>query len=606
MASSRIEDYALIGDCETVALVSRAGSIDWLCWPRFDSPACFAALLGSPENGRWRIAPPDDQIKRITRAYRDGTIVLETRFETTTGTATLIDFMPIRDGKANLVRIVVGESGEVPFDVDLVIRFDYGRDIPWVFHADDDALLAIAGPDLLSLRTPVELQGEDFHTVGHFTVKAGERVPFVLTHASSTERSPPAVDPDDALVRTEAVWRAFAEKCRPVGAWSGAVQRSLVTLKALTYAPTGGIVAAATTSLPERIGGERNWDYRFCWLRDASFTLLSLMSLGYYDEAEAWRDWLMRAIAGAPAQIQIMYGIAGERRLVEWEVDWLTGFEGSRPVRVGNAAADQLQLDVFGQVADVLFQASEGGLAPHPRTTQIGSVILDHLAKIWREPDEGIWEVRGPRQHFTYSKVMAWTAFNRAARLERKRGAVEAAARSDSLAATIHADVCEKAYDRSRGCFVQAYGSQNLDASLLLLPLVGFLPADDPRILRTVSEIEKHLMPDGLVLRYDTSATDDGLPGGEGAFLACSFWLVQVYVLQGRLDEAKTLFEHLLSLANDVGLLAEQYDPVARRQLGNFPQAFSHIGLINAALALTAALDGNADKDAARPEHALA
>jgi GH15 family glucan-1,4-alpha-glucosidase len=600
MTSARIEDYALIGDCETVALVSRGGSIDWLCWPRFDSPACFAALLGSPENGRWRIAPPHDQVRQITRAYRDGTIVLETRFETQTGSATLIDFMPIRDGLSNLVRIVVGESGEVAFDMDLVIRFDYGRNIPWVFHADDGALLAIAGPDLLSLRTPIELHGEDFHTVGHFTVKAGDRIPFVLTHAASTQRSPPTVDPDEALARTESTWRAFAQKCHSVGQWTEPVQRSLVTLKALTFAPTGGIVAAATTSLPEAIGGERNWDYRFCWLRDASFTLLSLMSLGYYEEAEAWRDWLMRAIAGAPAQIQIMYGIAGERRLAEWTVDWLPGYEASRPVRVGNAAADQLQLDVFGQVADALFQASEGGLAPHPRTAEIGSVILEHLATIWVEPDEGIWEVRGPRQHFTYSKVMAWTAFDRAARLARKRGAAETAERWQELAATIHANICEKAYDPARGCFVQSYGSRNLDASLLLLPLVGFLPANDPRIARTVEEIERHLMPDGLVLRYDTNATNDGLPAGEGAFMACSFWLVQVYVMQGRLDEAKRLFEHLLSMSNDVGLLAEQYDPVAQRQLGNFPQAFSHIGLINAALALSAALSGSERSDPAR------
>ena len=605
MASSPIEDYALIGDCETVALVSRSGSIDWLCWPRFDSPACFAALLGTPENGRWRLAPPENQITGISRAYRDGTIILETRFETSTGVAKVIDFMPIRDGLSNLVRIVVGESGEVPFDMDLTIRFDYGRDIPWVFHADDGALLAIAGPDLLSLRTPVDLHGQDFHTVAQFTVRPGDRLPFVLTHTASTASSPASVDPEEALTRTEAIWRDFAEKCRPVGPWSGMVQRSLVTLKALTYSPTGGIVAAATTSLPEAIGSERNWDYRYCWLRDASFTLQSFMSLGYYDEASAWRDWLMRAIAGAPAQTQIMYGIAGERRLVEWTVDWLPGYEDSRPVRVGNAAADQLQLDVFGQVADALFQANEGGLVPHPRTSEIGAVILEHLAIMWREPDEGIWEVRGPRQHFTYSKVMAWTAFDRAGRLAEKRGNTTAATHWAKLAATIHADVCEKAFDPVRGCFMQAYGSRNLDASLLLLPLVGFLPATDRRIVRTVGEIEKHLMRDGLVLRYDTKATDDGLPAGEGAFLACSFWLVQVYVLQGRLDDAKRLFEHLLSLTNDVGLLAEQYDPVAQRQLGNFPQAFSHIGLINAALALSAALS----RDAARgstPEHEMA
>jgi GH15 family glucan-1,4-alpha-glucosidase len=484
------------------------------------------------------------------------------------------------------VRIVVGGLGEVDFDVELTIRFDYGRDIPWVFRADGGALLAIAGPGLLSLRTPVALHGENFHTVGRFTVKAGERVPFVLTHAASTERSAESVDPEEALTRTEATWRTFAGTCRQVGAWSEQVRRSLLTLKALTYAPTGGIVAAATTSLPEWIGGRRKWDYRFCWLRDASFTLLSLMSLGYYEEAEAWRDWLMRAIAGSPAQMQIMYGIAGERRLVEWEVPWLSGYQDSRPVRVGNAAADQLQLDVYGQVADVLFHATQGGLPPHPRTGEIASVVLEHLSRIWREPDEGIWEVRGPRQHFTHSKVMAWTAFDRAARLASRQGAADAAQRWRGLADTIHAEICATCYDSRIGSFVQACGSRNFDASVLLLPIVGFLPANEARMTSTVAAVEKHLMRHGLVLRYDTSATDDGLPSGEGAFLACSFWLVQVYVLQGRLREATELFEHLLTLANDVGLLAEQYDPVAKRQLGNFPQAFSHVGLINAALAV--------------------
>jgi GH15 family glucan-1,4-alpha-glucosidase len=586
MGSTPIEDYALIGDCETAALVSRDGSIDWLCWPRFDSPACFAALLGSPENGRWRIAPPRNHVTRTTRAYREGTMVLETEFVTGSGSATVIDFMPVRDRLSNLVRIVVGGLGEVDFDVELTIRFDYGRDIPWVFRADGGALLAIAGPDLLSLRTPVALHGENFHTVGRFTVKAGERVPFVLTHAASTERSAESVDPEEALTRTEATWRTFAGTCRQVGAWSEQVRRSLLTLKALTYAPTGGIVAAATTSLPEWIGGPRNWDYRFCWLRDASFTLLSLMSLGYYEEAEAWRDWLMRAIAGSPAQMQIMYGIAGERRLVEWEVPWLSGYQDSRPVRVGNAAADQLQLDVYGQVADVLFHATQGGLPPHPRTGEIASVVLEHLSRIWREPDEGIWEVRGPRQHFTHSKVMAWTAFDRAARLASRQGAADAAQRWRGLADTIHAEICATCYDSRIGSFVQACGSRNFDASVLLLPIVGFLPANEARMTSTVAAVEKHLMRHGLVLRYDTSATDDGLPSGEGAFLACSFWLVQVYVLQGRLREATELFEHLLTLANDVGLLAEQYDPVAKRQLGNFPQAFSHVGLINAALAV--------------------
>ncbi|HYF56548.1 MAG TPA: glycoside hydrolase family 15 protein [Salinarimonas sp.] len=583
--SPRIEDYALVGDCETAALVSRSGSVDWLCWPRFDGPACFAALLGSPENGRWSISPRDADA-RVARRYRGGTMVLETRFETATGSAILIDFMPPRDDAANLVRLVVGETGEVAFDLDLAIRFDYGRIVPWVSRGGDGSLVAIAGPDLLTLRTPVELHGEDLHTVGRFTVRAGQRVPFVLTHSSSVAPPPAVVDPEEALARTEATWRAFSGVCRPVGDWSEAVGRSVLTLKALTYAPTGAIVAAPTTSLPEWIGGSRNWDYRYCWLRDASFTLLSLMRLGYVGEAEAWRDWLMRAVAGSPEQMQIMYGIGGERRLPEWEVPWLPGFAGSAPVRVGNGAADQLQIDVYGQVADMLYQAQRAGLPPHPRAGAIGGVILGHLSRIWREPDEGIWEVRSGRQHFTYSKVMAWTAFDRAARLAVQNGDGAAAARWRREADAVHADVCAHAFDPALNSFVQAYGSRALDASLLLLPLEGFLPIDDPRVAGTIAAVEANLMPDGLVLRYDTDEAEDGLAGHEGAFLICSFWLVQAWVMQGRVSEARGLFERLLSLRNDVGLLAEQYDAGSRRQLGNFPQAFSHIGLINAALAL--------------------
>jgi GH15 family glucan-1,4-alpha-glucosidase len=585
--ASRIEDYALIGDCETVALVARDGSIDWLCWPRFDSPACFAALLGTPENGRWRIAPSHPAPK-VTRRYREGTLILETRFETPEGAATLIDFMPMRNEASDIIRIVVGERGSVSFDFDLAVRFDYGRSIPWVNRQEDGTITAIAGPDLLALRTPAPLRGEDMHTVGRFAVAAGERVPFVLTHVESTAAVPRAVDAEGELARTEAYWREIADRCPDVGPWREPVLRSVLTLKALTYRPTGGIVAAATTSLPEWIGGSRNWDYRYCWLRDATFTLLALMNLGYYGEAQAWRDWLMRAIAGSPAQMQIMYGLAGERRLPEWEVPWLSGYEGSKPVRVGNAAVSQFQLDVYGEVGDALFQAQKGGLDPHPRAQEIDDAILRHLETIWREPDEGIWEIRGPRRHFTHSKVMAWAAFDRAAKLAVHNGAGDGVSQRWRRAADeIHQEVCAKGFDASRGSFVQAYGSPHLDASLLQMPLVGFLPPNDPRIAGTVAAIERDLMRGGLLLRYDTEASDDGLPPGEGAFLACSFWLAHVYAMQGRGDDATRMFERLLSLGNDVGLFAEEYDPEAGRMLGNFPQAFSHVGLINTALALT-------------------
>ncbi len=584
--ASRIEDYAIIGDRETAALVARDGSIDWLCWPRFDSPACFAALLGTSDNGRWLITPRDPH-PNVARRYDDGTLVLQTQFETATGTATIIDFMPTHGNASDLVRIVVGERGTVEFDFELVLRFDYGSTVPWVNRQPDGTLTAIAGPDLVLLRTPVAIHGQDMRTVGRFTVAAGERVPFVLTHTSSTGPLPPPLDPEDALLRTQAAWRTIADRCAPVGRWREPVLRSVLTLKALTYAPTGGIVAAATTSLPERIGGTRNWDYRYCWLRDATFTLLALMNLGYFEEARAWRDWLLRAVAGSPAQMQIMYGLAGERRLLEWEVPWLAGYEGSRPVRVGNAAFNQLQLDVFGEVGDALFQAARGGLEPHPRQHEIRRVVLEHLETIWRQPDEGIWEVRGPRQHFTHSKVMAWVAFDRAAKLARGHGAQDSPAdRWRRVADEIHAEVCAKGFDPAINSFVQAYGSRTLDASLLLIPLVGFLPPEDTRVLGTVAAIERTLVHDGLVLRYDTAATNDGLPPGEGAFLACSFWLVQVYAKQGRREEAVRLFERLIALGNDVGLFAEEYDPRAGRMLGNFPQAFSHVGLINAALAL--------------------
>ena len=582
----RIEDYALIGDCETAALISTQGSIDWLCFPRFDSPACFAALLGTPENGRWSIAAKDPQT-RSSRRYRDGTLILETQFETPYGAATLIDFMPPRDHAADLVRLIVGQRGRVAFDVDLVIRFDYGRSVPWVSRVDDETLIAVAGPDLLVLRTPVALCGEDFHTVGAFAVSAGERIAFTLTHLPSNREPPPPTDAEAALARTETFWTAFSDRCPPVGPWTADVKRSLITLKALTYMPTGGIVAAATTSLPEHIGGPRNWDYRICWLRDATATLLAFMHLGYFEEAAAWREWLMRTAAGDPGQMQIMYGVAGERRLPEWEVPWLSGFMGSLPVRVGNAASEQFQLDVYGEVADAMTQARKGGLPPHPRAPALRNVIMRFLEDAWRRPDEGIWEVRGGRQHFTHSKVMAWVAFDRAATLAAATDDDSAnATRWRKVADEIHADVCRRGYDPELGSFVQVYGSKLFDASLLHIPLVGFLPATDPRVIGTVAAIERNLFRDGFLQRYHTTETKDGLPPGEGVFIACSFWLADVYVLQGRHAQARLLFERLRGLCNDVGLLSEEYDPAARRMLGNFPQAFSHIGLINTALNL--------------------
>ena len=585
---ARIEDYAMIGDCETAALVARDGSIDWLCWPRFDSAACFAALLGTPENGRWQIAPADPSA-RTSRRYRDGTLILETTFATAEGEATLVDFMPPHDGSSELVRLVVGRKGRMDFRTELVIRFDYGASVPWVTRLADGALAAVAGPEMLVLNTPVELHGEDLRTVGTFSVAAGETVPFVLTYgASYLPRSTPA-GAAAALTRTEAFWRDWSGRCTPVGPWTEAVRRSLLTLKALSYAPTGGIVAAATTSLPELIGGPRNWDYRYCWLRDATLTLLAFMHLGYQDEARAWRDWLLRAVAGTPAQIQIMYGIAGERRIPEWEVTWLPGYEGSRPVRVGNAAAAQVQLDVFGEIADALYQARRGGLAISERHNAFRKAILDHLESAWHEPDEGIWEVRGGRRHFTHSKVMAWVAFDRASTVAQELGDADAGARWRGIADAIHAEVCAQGFDSGLGSFVQSYGARRLDASLLQIPLVGFLPAGDPRVRGTIAAVERRLLDGGFVMRYDTETGVDGLPPGEGAFLACSFWLADNYVLQGRQAEARDLFTRLLALCNDVGLLAEEYDPRSGRMLGNFPQAFSHIGLINTALNLSRA-----------------
>jgi len=582
----RIEDYALIGDCRTAALVGRNGSIDWLCWPRFDSAACFAALLGKSDNGRWLMAPKDSLVG-ANRRYRPGTLVLETEFQTETGSAAIIDFMPLADG-ADLVRIVVGRSGQVVFKTELAARFNYGASVPWVNKLDDGSMNAIAGPERVLLRTPVALYGEDLRTVGEFAIEAGQSIPFVLSYGASFQSPPPAIDAFDALARTEAFWRQWSDRCPDVGPWTESVKRSLITLKALTYAPTGGIVAAATTSLPERLGGVRNWDYRYCWLRDATFTLLALMNLGYSDEARAWRDWLIRALAGSPSQAQIMYGVGGERWLPELIVPWLPGYENSAPVRIGNDASKQLQLDIFGEVIDAIFQALKAGMAPTQRGQALRPVVLDYLATAWRQPDEGIWEVRGGRQHFVYSKVMAWVAFDRAASELEAQVYRESGRRWREIADEIHAEVCERGFDRDLNSFVQAYGSKRLDASLLLIPIVGFLPPEDPRVRGTLSAIENRLLTDDeFVLRYETEEASDGLPAGEGAFLACSFWLVHNYILQGRYADANNLFTRLLSRCNDVGLLAEEFDPLTGRMLGNFPQAYSHVGLINCALGLS-------------------
>jgi GH15 family glucan-1,4-alpha-glucosidase len=601
---SRIEDYALIGDCETAALVARDGSIDWLCWPRFDSPACFAALLGGPEHGRWLLAPVD-AAPRVSRRYTEGgTLILETDYETVDGAITIIDFMPPRNAASDLVRIAIGRRGKVAMRTELTLRFDYGSAVPWVTHLEKGGLRAIAGPDMIVLDTMVPLQGKDLSTIGEFTLSAGEEVSFVLTYSSSHLMSPLPVDPQAALTETDIFWRAWSSQCTYAGPWAEAVQRSLITLKALTYAPTGGIVAAATTSLPEQIGGPRNWDYRFCWLRDATLTLLALIDAGFLEEAQAWQEWLLRAVAGSPSQLQIMYGLAGERQLREWEIDWLPGYEDSHPVRVGNAAYDQLQVDVFGEVLDALYQARQAGLASGAEAWSLQCALVEHLETIWAQPDEGIWEVRGGRQHFTHSKVMAWVAFDRAVRSIEEFGLSGPLERWRELRDEIHQQVCEHGYDPAIGTFVQAYGSTTLDASLLLLPLVGFLPADDPRVRNTVLAIEQRLMMDGLVLRYDSAKTDDGLPAGEGAFLACSFWLADNLELQGRHEEARAMFKRLLALCNDVGLLAEEYDPRAQRQLGNFPQAFSHLALIGTALNLSRTNTGPAEQRSSSDETA--
>jgi GH15 family glucan-1,4-alpha-glucosidase len=577
-----IEDYALIGDCETAALVSKGGSIDWLCWPRFDSAACFAALLGTPDHGRWLIEPSVPGW-RVTRRYRDHTLILETRLETQAGVVTLIDFMPPRDRNSDIVRLVRGEEGSVVMRMELVVRFDYGRTMPWVNGAAAGTWRAIAGPDMAVLHTTVPVRCDESRTVAEFTVGAGETASFVLAYGASHLAAPEPIDPLRAMRETERFWREWASRSRSHGEFDEAVMRSLITLKALTYAPTGGIVAAPTTSLPERIGGIRNWDYRFCWLRDATLTLLALMNAGYYEEAIAWREWLLRAAAGAPSQLQIMYGLAGERRLTEYVVPWLPGYEGSTPVRIGNAAAVQLQLDVFGEVMDALHQARRGGVGAPDEGWEFQRTMLEHLETLWTAPDHGLWEVRGRPQHFTYSKVMAWVAFDRAVREIEAYGLEAPLDRWKSLRESIHREICKYGFNPEMNSFVQAYGARELDASLLLLPTVGFLPATDPRIRGTIEAVERALLVDGFLLRYNTATSDDGLPAGEGAFLPCSFWLADAYMLIGRDADARDLFERLLGLRNDVGLLSEEYEPLAGRLIGNFPQAFSHVALINTA-----------------------
>ena len=589
--SRPIEDYALIGDCRTAALVNLEGSIDWLCWPRFDAPACFAALLGDVGNGRWLIAPHAAPCSSA-RSYRGDSLILETRFETDDGVVTLVDFMPPKDDAfpddvSHVVRLVIGEAGAVELRMELILRFGYGATAPWVNRLEDGALRAIAGPDMVVLRTPTALTGATLTTLAAFTVARGEVVPFVLSYGRSWRPPPAALDWERALDKTRDFWTGWVGKGETRRSPPVVARRSLITLKALTYAPTGGVVAAPTTSLPEKRGGVRNWDYRYCWLRDASITLRALMAAGYLDEARAWRDWLHRAVAGDPAEMQTLYGLAGERRLTEWEVDWLAGYSASRPVRIGNAAHEQFQLDIYGQVMDAFHQARLGGLAEDPEAWSMQTLLAEHVAKVWDQPDDGIWEVRGPRRHFTYSKVMAWVAIDRAVRAVEEFGLPGPADIWRAVRSAIHDDVCRHSFDPTRNTFIRAYDDPTLDASLLLIAELGFIAAPDPRFGGTVAAVERELLgTGGLVMRYDTARAGDGLPPGEGAFLACSFWLVSAYVALGRRAKAARLFRRLLALANDVGLLAEEYDSEAARMVGNFPQAFSHVGLINAAFAL--------------------
>jgi GH15 family glucan-1,4-alpha-glucosidase len=580
-----IEDYALIGDCHTAALVGHDGSIDWLCLPRFDSGACFAALLGGPEHGRWLIAPGTD-VRRVRRKYRDGTLILETEFETNEGAVRIIDCMPLSNERWDVLRIVEGLSGRVTMRMELIIRFDYGAIVPWV-QRSGDTLLATAGPDTLELHTEVAVHGENMKTAAEFSVSKGERTHFALNYRPSHEATQQAIDPEQTLAATENHWRKWSERCAFQGRWRDAVVRSLITLKALTYAPTGGIVAAPTTSLPEQQGGMRNWDYRYCWLRDATFTLNALLLAGYQDEAVAWREWLLRAAAGSPEDLQILYSVTGQRRLDEYEIGWLPGYGGAVPVRVGNAASQQFQLDVYGEVMDTLHLARAAGLEPEPAAWRIQVALLEFLESNWQRSDEGIWEVRGPRRHFTHSKVMAWVAFDRAVKDAARYGLDGPVERWRQVRDAIHAQVCESGFDSQRNAFVQSYGSPHLDASLLLIPQVGFLSPEDPRVRGTVEAIERELVVDGLVLRYSTATDVDALPPGEGTFLPCSFWLADSLVLTGRREEGEALFERLLALRNELGLLSEEYDTGARRMLGNFPQALTHMALINTARLLS-------------------
>jgi GH15 family glucan-1,4-alpha-glucosidase len=593
---SRIEDYGLLGDCETAALVGRDGSIDWLCWPAFDSDACFAALLGTSKNGRWLIAPADEEA-RTSRRYWDNTLILETRFETKDGVVAIIDFMPPRGEASDVVRLVRGIKGSVKMRMELVIRFGTGSEIPWVKRTEDGALLAICGPDMTVLRTPVKLRGEDMTTVSDFEVDDGKTIPFVLTYGASHQELPEPIDPAQALQDTEDFWLDWCSRCTYDGDNRDLVMRSLITLKALTYEPTGGIVAAPTTSLPEKLGGSRNWDYRYCWLRDATFTLLALMNSGYTEEASDWHNWLLRAAAGAPDNMQIMYGIKGERRLLEWEAGWLPGYEGAQPVRLGNAAHAQLQLDVYGELIDAFHQSRVTKLKLDDGTWALECTVLRHLEEVWDQPDHGIWERRGEGRHYVFSKVMTWVAFDRGIKSAEQFGFKAPLDRWKALRDTIHRDVCEKGFDRRLDSFVESYGAEVFDASLLLLPAVGFLPGSDARIRGTIAAIERYMMRDGFVLRHDPREVTSEIQPIEGAFLACSLWLADAYVLCGEIGKAQELFDRVIGVANDLGLLAEEYDSGAGRQTGNFPQALTHIALINTAHNLSEARHAN-DKPA--------
>ena len=579
----RIEDYGLIGDCETAALVGKDGSIDWLCWPNFSSAACFAALLGDESNGRWLLQPAASAEApwQVTRRYLPRTLVLETKWTRGDDVVSVTDFMPVRTDHSHILRKVECLQGGAAMHMELVLRFDYGRSVPWVTH-EENATRAIAGPHMVLLRTVLETHGEQEKTVSNFTVREGEHVWLTLSYGQSAGSEPESLDSEKALEDAKRYWAEWTAKCNNASAYASAIERSMITLKALTYRPTGGVVAAVTTSLPESLGGPRNWDYRYCWLRDSTFTLLALMNGGFYDEAEAWQDWLLRAIAGNPGQVQIMYGIAGERQLLEWEAPWLAGYENSKPVRIGNAAAEQLQLDIYGEVMDAFFHALAGVKAPRRVDLHLQQLLIEHLLTIWQQPDQGIWETRSGAQHFTYSKMMVWVALDRAIAIAEHTGYEAPLDRWRAVRQQVHEEVCARGFNQKLNAFTQVYDGEQLDSSLLLMPQVGFLPASDPRVKSTVEAIESKLMRNGLLLRYDTGKSADGLPEGEGAFLACSFWLVSCLKMIGREADARRLLDHLLSLQNDLGLFSEEFDTDRNRQVGNFPQAFSHIAMVNA------------------------